>query len=675
MISLIHRKGIDTFILINSRFDGRLRESCCMNGLMTIFYLFIGILLLSIAILLDPNVSEKILQTVIGVHLYLGICFFIISIIVRNYGLAIILSISSLYGITLLGQAIFYGIILLSGLFLALHLRSLPSIHWRQYLPALIIVCGAGIFLGLMLLSSNVGQCDFLIEKRMMSSGIIPDILFHSAIVSMIRNFGEVSIGLHGYETHIAYHVFSHRILASIASLHGISSLTAYGYVYLINLAPLLFLAILACAEDALPSLDPIRFCFRPILLSLLLGGIWALPITKSFYLLDNYLVSQSYNLGLTLLLASISCTFSRNLPLSVHGMGLGLVLASMSKISTGAVGICLYFVEMWRHRHFLSRKNLLFCGVVAAIVGCLVLRMSRGNDNVHGGGLAFVLFQHLTSYMELPEAWTSVAYFFGGHFLLSWFAVALCGFARWGISKNHTGENRFDEFEIFLLANIIGIGIGSLAVSFFKAAAAAFFYFSNISMILALPAILIVWLNPAVLKLTIPRFRWLFMLGGSTVAFLCLISTVHYSLPKMKGTLERLHEEIKIKETAAGAIGPYLKGLQEIRKMDYHKRFLIYIPKKEKDFWTIDGVSSPFAGFYIPAIAERPALFGMPYHSDSETMTLWGLGDYMQRKGLQIEPDSIEESVLLGEAKKMRFYGYVTLEKNRMSWHSVSKN
>ncbi|MBU1564938.1 MAG: hypothetical protein KJ630_04835 [Proteobacteria bacterium] len=663
--------------LLGVQFIEKLRQPVGASGLLAVLYIFVGLALISAAIWLDPNCDVKVLVTVLEVHFCLGVGLYIFSVVTQNNGLAIILSLVLLY-ITLLfhNHFVFYGLICILASLLFMRLRVLPNVEWKNFLPIIAGVFGLSLFLGLLVLASSEKYCDFLFEKKMMDSTVSPDILFHAGIVSMLRDFKQVSIGLHGFETGIKYHVLSHRFLAAIASLHQISSLSSYAYVHVINIAPLLFVAILGCAEDAFPSPNNKRFLLTTCFLCILMGGLALYPRLVGLYVLTDYWTSQSYILGLIFLLSSQSCGFSRSLPCRIYGMGFGVMLASVAKISTGAVGVCLYLVEIWRCRASIGWRDLTFCGGVIIFVGWKVLEMAAGNEHLQGGGVEFVLLHHLSYYMQLSEAWLSVIYFMGGHFAFSWIALFFCAWVLsfgYGLFEKQSFEK--ENLIRFLIANFVGLGVGVLSVSFFRAAGAAFYYFSSISMFLALPAILVTCLNPSA-SLRLGKNWWRHFPSGVAgilvvASFICVLL---YGVPRINGALGRLFQDAN-RETEVTEMGQYLKRLQSIRNKANHERFLVYIPKKETAFWKFKGTHAQFIGFYVPAVAESPGLYGLPSSSDIDSRSSWGLNDYPRSIILEGEEPFLPENVLQEETKRMGFAGYVVVEHDKTIWHSIGKN
>jgi hypothetical protein len=338
-----------------------------------------------------------------------------------------------------------------------------------------------------------------------------------------------------------------------------------------------------------------------------------------------------------------------------------------MAKISTGAVGVCLYLPEIWRCRASIKRKDLVFSGAVGAIVGWLVLEMASGNRNVHQGGFSFVLWHHLSYYMYLPVKWISIPYFIAGHFSFSWIALCLCVWALWSGS----GLER-EKLTRFLFANFVGIGIGVLAVSFFKVAAAAFFYFSNVSMFLALPVILAIWSSPP-FALSLKKLRrWSVPMAASVVlAVVCVAGVLSHGIPKIKGAIHRLREDAG-KAMVKNERGYYLARLKEIRTLAHRERFLVYIPKKEQSFWRPEDMYPQFAGFSVPAIAEVPAIFGLPNSSDLDSMGLWGLGDYPRQVALEGDAAYLPAAVLRAETAKLGYNGYIVVERDQATWCRV---
>jgi hypothetical protein len=109
---------------------------------------------------------------------------------------------------------------------------------------------------------------------------------------------------------------------------------------------------------------------------------------------------------------------------------------------------------------------------------------------------------------------------------------------------------------------------------------------------------------------------------------------------------------------------------LKEIRDDKTTRDYLVYIGKDENKFWSEHNFN-PKLPFMIPAISERPAIYGLPGPQFSGNLYYW---PYYDRGIFETgSANGIAEDKLLQEAKRLGFKGYIDLTK--AGWKKVNRD
>lgn len=322
------------------------------------------------------------------------------------------------------------------------------------------------------------------------------DSLFHISVAAMIRDYGIISTGLHGTPP-FYYHAFSHFIFGCISSITGLSLLKVYGNVQAVVIVPLLFLAILACAEDFASSINRSELFIRIGVVWLALFGFGGFEHNAIFYrygLMDDHLVSESYTMGLIFLLAMISSLRIPSSRIRWPFVFLLLVCMSLAKSSVGLLGGIFLFVHLafFERERFLYR--LLFFSFTACILFVLLsIHYFQQNANLGDGG--YILsqggnqwFSFARTYGGVSGAWPepqfciSLTRFIVFHFIYPWLFLGLAVVSGWFCKKKSFVGN------LCITLNIIALLYGLIALWKLHLYGGSESYFSNISMFVALP-------------------------------------------------------------------------------------------------------------------------------------------------------------------------------------------
>ncbi len=388
------------------------------------------------------------------------------------------------------GTRIFIALSAMAFLYFLFHWRirrdEIKGVFWASCLGALaILIAGPGY-----------GSFDYL--QQLHAGELSQDSLFHIAISAMIKNYSIPSTALSGFVP-IYYHVLSHRLFAAISVLSGSSVIETYGVVLRVVFSPMIYLYLVwLCAV-----LDRKAAVSVALMWAVASGLLLTLPRIFGFWAVwDSYFGSESYAVGLSLLLAGMPCLFKKRWGMSdVFIVAVLALLAAQAKISVGA----MFFGLIMLRALFLgetSRKELLLClALSACALGWYVFEtmafMPEGKSEV-----SFHLFYFLEKYSgwgrylrkfraELFEngnidarylvmAAAGVLWFFFVHFLFSWLLLA----------RTLRSNRKFlSVFKDPLTLYAVGCAVaGMLIVIFFNIGESAVYYFTNVALFVALP-------------------------------------------------------------------------------------------------------------------------------------------------------------------------------------------
>lgn len=538
-------------------------------------------------------------------------------------------------------------------------------------------VVGLSIFALLfgMIAIAGATYIDFCANKLIFAGQVHHDSLFHISIAAMIRDYGIASIGLHGTPP-VFYHTFSHFIFGCISSITGLSLMNVYGNVHSIVIVPLLFLAIVACAEDFIFSNNRKELFIRIGFVGLALvafGGFDPKAIFYGYGLWDSYLLSESYTISLIFLLAMISCLRIQSYQIRWPLVVLSVVCASLAKISVGVLGGIYLFVNLvlYERERFLYR---IFFFIFAACFILLILfpvyssQMSAYNKQIISQGMQIFSFARkygsVSGTFQDLQFWISLLRFLTIHFIYTWLLLGLALVSGW------FGKNKSPIGNLGITLNIIALLYGLIAMWKLNLFSGAEYYFSNISMFVALPFLaLILGQNLSIpFKEGILKAKWW---GSMLVIALGLSGAIFYTKPYLidRG-LGKLTAEAEMKQIDNGSSN-YIRQLLEIQSDPSTKNYLVYIAKAETGFWNVENWQK--AIFLIPAISERPAIYGLPDPVlFMDRVNSYGVESYSQNIFDVAAANRIPHNLLAAEARKLGFKGYINVNSKSWTKHSV---
>lgn len=420
------------------------------------------------------------------------------------------------------------------------------------------------------------------------------DTVFHAAVAQMIEAYGVVSIGADGLVP-LGYHVLSHRVIAGFAAWSGADTLSGYGLFVPVVGVPMM-LGLLAQVATRLRGwaahpVGQIGDFLIPVAV-LALGGaaMW-----------NSYYVSESYTLSLWFLLwaAGLMGDAAWQRPGASQAgtlllIALAIALASLSKISTGAV---------------------LSCAVIAGLSALWRFRPSGLVIATAAGGLPFVAVFLLFPMGESAGASLLRPFAFFDYpepaIYAGVFALVLSGLAL----RRFPTEPRRRSLVLALVAGMwAGVGSSYLV----NVAGGSQFYFSDPGTWLGLLLIPVLGMAPRSLSSLSPARR-LTALGAAVLVLLALNEPTTRGLQWIAQTPEQLAplQQGDQDDTVALAIARLIsaRGAGDLNVDG------IMVDPGYAAFWALQDTC--WAGtFLLPAVLGVPMLRGLPPDVDGCTMT-----------------------------------------------------
>ncbi len=502
------------------------------------------------------------------------------------------------------------------------------------------------------------GWANFNIQKSIMSGIVHGDSLFFMSLATMFQKYGIFSTGLHGIPP-LDYHLLVHLFYVAISNLIHTPIYVTYGWATLTFLAPLLIVTLLAYSSELSHELNS-QSKFRPvsilILVACFIGFLGRSHFDKAGAF-NSYLLSESYLFGLILLLASFSIYLNGNIrkPFILVILTLATVF---SKISIGAVTlVTLLFFEMkdlktWNRTKILTLLSLGLTGTVAY----WFVRGYGGSNKVVELQFDFLYFPR-TYGAELREPFYLPFLF--THYFYPIVASTLYGaMLLWDRKLASLCKKQHQALWISVL-----VGLPSMH---FSIVGGTGYYFTNISMFLAIPILLVTasyWATRVKQKGKETRVI------AYALAGFAMISIIHYGFYEIKCAIRSFKNRntngVPICASCNEGRGtvseltPYLNQLIKISK-EVPKDILVYIPRKETAFWGYEtnggstGTHRP--SLLIPTLSGHPGIFALRDHSP-----MYNYYGYRNPESLErSEVDEISNEVLMIEAKRLGFAGYV---------------
>ncbi len=372
------------------------------------------------------------------------------------------------------------------GLLYAVRFLRVARRHW-----------GAVLFMGIIGAATGFAYFSpsdsFAILLRLHAGDLYKDALFHAAIAAMIKNYGVVSLGLHGL-VEMPYHMLFHTLLAGLSRLSGCGTLEVYGVVRPVLFIPILVFSVVACGT----MLEREGRLSVPIAWSLVCILLVGAPVLLSPWLFWNiYLISGSYMVSLGLFLLGLPLLFKARLVVpDLLLVPLLVALIADAKVSSG-----LIYAGLWLMRSiFVPTERPVFerIATLSAVVTVTLVTVepigfmsgsigpfrfishSLGGSWIHEAGAAILVGGDL-SWRTLVLALIASLSFFVFHFLFSWVVIGWVAYNQGmpALLKNPVG--------LYSSAAVIA---GAMVVLLFSIPDGSAYYFSNLAFFTALPVI-----------------------------------------------------------------------------------------------------------------------------------------------------------------------------------------
>lgn len=475
---------------------------------------------------------------------------------------------------------------------------------------------------------------------RLVSSTLINDTLYHSAISAIWKNYHVISHGLHGLGE-LNYHFGSHIFMASVSTLINVSSLESYSHFFGFFMVPLLGIVSISIAEEFLPSRKSRDFYSKLIGYGILLLGTGVLvkgSFLYNFGIWPSFYESESYTFSLVLLLCLLSILKMETNSYFLHSLIIiiSFLFLFATKISTGASGLA--FIGSWAlisnkkifSKEFFFRWIVFFVSFLFSIFLFTLIHKRMEGESI-------VLFDFLNSIPMTAPMWIKYPTFIFFHFI---FFFAACFFY---VAKVKLLVVR-DAFSLWwFLGTVLSVLLGIFVVTFLKIDGGSGYYFSNISMFMVIPFLLCLFqLEYNRLKLWAQALILIFTLFG-----------VYYAPQDVLNGFQNYFAQIS-RYPIGSSLSIYVKRLEKIRDDESTKQSLVYIPRSEINFW---GTKATCVNLHhaISAISERPAIYGWP-RGDKDCYWFLCSNRYRSNGLCEKSQQNYSDRELLEEARKLGF-------------------
>jgi len=561
-------------------------------------------------------------------------------------GLAIFSGLLLVAIIGYIGNNIYINVIyLLFIVYLIKNIKLLIKISFQINWIILVVISIANFLL--VLLFFPVGYItSSLFDSVYSGFNINTDSVYHISIAAMIKGYGIISHGIHGLNA-LEYHFGSHYILASLSNLMHISAFEAYAFMYPFFFIPLFNVIILLLTEELKKSKNKYGILLRILiyLFCLTSFGIFNYPsLINNYAVWTSFYVSESYLISLLLLFCLISIIQSGQFDAKFHNVIIILLVflaILITKVSTGLIGLMAIVLNIFFSSEIQEYTKKIFISkvLVAIFFGIVFLFFMRYTVNGTEGTYFSPLYFINTYVKSELNIWLKVPTFILIHFIFAWMAI----FIALKYSRKYKLTPTW-----YWLTLLISVMIGIYFITFYYIQGGSNFYFSNISMFIALPILMIYF------DAYIVRKKSIFYL----IIFIILISGF-YAPSAIKGSLQVYFRNI-MNLRHESPISYYMSELAKLSNDKSHKNSLIYIPRSEVAFWNIlDCRTMPFI---IPSFSEIPAIYAWPQKDCFD----WLCGPRFHSNGLCLDSGNYHSDVqLLEESKRLGFRSVIIITKD----------
>jgi hypothetical protein len=556
-------------------------------------------------------------------------------------GVGLLITAGLLLGGKWIGHPAALGVLALALLYPLIRRRSewLPAICRavpRHAIPMLLLVpCS-------MMSVSAMQYVGIDVWNDVLTGRISHDTCFHAAIASMLGHYDSLSVGLHGL-TPLGYHFLSHLLLFGASQWSGISVLEAYASVPPLVLIPLLPAAMLAAAASlSRPAGQGLSASKAACLSMMFFGFSQGWPLRG----LSFQIISESFLCALIFFCGFIPDLNESNLRHGSRRWLLWLPILALSKVSVGFLSGCILWLVVLTQRTV--RRSYWRHALAASIIAALLF--------LYAGWWGKVQSIQTAAGADFPEGystyarWTLVTGTVGPFGKYSWPEIA----------------SLFDN-KLVLFAGFFALMWDWLWVYVIlhrskpAAAPAAPRWFLHATGALFAVCAVMVWLAPNLYALVyflfVPTFMGMlgtlsllprddsaqplsrsFRTSLGLLAFLALVGAAISGVSKFASSWVGLQERSRNRTAISAGFSNHVRLLREARRDEKAAHFAIHVPPEATSFWggtkvakreTFKFEEAYRTAFLIPAISEKPSVFGLPYLTDGYFRTIYGLKDY----------------------------------------------
>lgn len=623
-------------------------------------YALCGLLVAIFAIGLINNSSKiPVFLFAVAANLYFALAIWVGGRKFGNFGIALLGAIIPfVLALTLKFQ---YLVPILSVFYLFVFARETIKLHAGHHIRVSFVwVSTIAVAYSFVVLASPQ-LTDVFFTSKMLVGQFNTDSFFHIAIASMIEHFGVSSIGAHGLIP-VEYYTFSHYFFAAAAYITGISVVDSYASMYSIVLIPLLLLALSGAAESIQRSRTSTEYFFRLFLIGLIFVGFLGYgpgSLSTRYAMWPSYFESESYTLSLIFLLVMLSMLNVEHFGKQFVGICVCLILMCLTKASTAIIAYGIFVAHLVFSPAFSYRRRALFVGVATVSVAITLKIMSPQVSEV----LQFNYFDFVRQYVLNEPAisqgnyladyrfWVELLKFLGVHFFFSWACFALLA-----NGLRHQSENRILAGKA-LIYNSVALLAAFIAVIFMVLPAGAVYYFTNVSMFVAIPFVVIYAARgcaEAKINCQVQSKR-----NVVPLIFICIgaIGLLVQAPTLIRALKNKTMQSQPTSETAK--FESYLNQLTSIRNAHEGKKMLVYIAKENAGFWQAPITASCLAPtFAIVAVSEHPAVFGLPDKARCK-VAYYGFNSYPEHLYASSARPRITHEELIREVRNLGFDGY----------------
>ncbi len=576
------------------------------------------------------NQSNKYIQTLIWIVPAINVLFVIGSLVFREKYHSYLYARVFLLGIGFSVISSYYykrhksfGISIFFGLFAIMLFGLLPNVF--KYIYWLIVVfvsfyelknlnknsvfSNFNVFLVSVFLLFIVVVPFFFMEcsqpnsyVKLLKSHIHVDTLYHIALASMMKINNTVSLGLHGVIPH-EYHFGSHLLMMSASSLTGFSVFESYSHFYSSFCLPLLGVSAIAVAEEYYPSKNRSDFLiklFSYVFIMLSTGVMIGDSFVAKFALGPTFYESESYAVSLIFFFCFFSVlrkrAFQREKEYLRGFFILGiLVFVILTKVSTGFCALVLLGCWSLFSEESTFTKTWYFRWIVFFISSLLFILLFQFINPTMSDS-AWMPYQFVSAYtVHFEPFW--FRYF---SFIFIFFIFVITALVLYIMNYNIC---RFHFPLWWCLGTSLTLFVGIIVLTFFYIEGGSGYTFGNMSQFMAMPFLLCVFIflkkkfSSVTLKLLI---------------FLFFLFSFFYTPKIIMNGVTSFVSDISQK-TPTTELSVYIEKLEKIRNDPHSLKAVIHIPRKELDFWNSSFPICRKVGLIIPAVSERPALYGWP--------------------------------------------------------------